>query len=207
MFGDIFLFLTSDSSNVIAIITVGIVLYGWISLFKNKDYKSVREYNRKYANRVLSSKDIINIRHEIKQMEGREFEYFCEWLFKRIGKYKSVILTRTENDEGRDLILVDEENDTVFVECKRYTDSATINEDFMIGREICQKLIGAMVVDNIEKGIIITTGNIHKNAWNYITKLERNTDITIDILTLDDIMRMIQEINSAEVLNVVGLRC
>lgn len=158
----ILLFLIDNGSNIVVTLVLGAIVFGWISMFIHKDYKTVYKYNKEYANRVLNSNDINNIKHEIKQMEGRDFEYFCEWLFKKTGKYKSVTLTQAENDEGRDLILVDENNEFIFVECKRYTENATINENFMIGREICQKLIGAMVVDNISKGIIVTTGTYIK---------------------------------------------
>lgn len=200
------LFLIYDAIKLLLIvIPVGLIVYYWISMFINKDYKFIVDYSRKYKNRELSIDDLEKIENEIKNMEGRQFEIFSEWLFKKMGKYKSVTLTAAVNDEGRDLILVDEHNNTTFVECKRYTDKATVTEEYMIGRVVCQKLIGAMVVDNIEKGIIITTGNVHENAWNYITKLEENTDIRIEVMNLDDIMRMVQEINSSEVLNIVGL--
>lgn len=204
MINNILIFIYEESSYILPTIVVSIILCSWISMFKNRDYKILLEYNKMYRNRVLKFKDITDLKYKIKQMEGREFEYFCEWLFKNIGKYRKVTLTPAANDEGRDLILVDKNNETIYVECKRYTEDATVTEDFMIGRVICQKLVGAMVVDNIEQGVIITTGNIHRNAWNYIVKLEKNTDINIEIIALDDILRMVEEINSLDVFNVVG---
>lgn len=203
---DILFFLIDKFTLILISIVLLIIAYSWISMFINKDYKFIADYSRKYKNRVLTIKDLDKIEHEIKHMEGREFEIFCEWLFKNIGKYELVTLTPSENDEGRDLILVDNEKNKIFVECKRYTEKATATEDFMIGREICQKLVGAMVSEKIEKGIIVTTGNIHQNAWNYINKLENNTDIKIEVVKLDEIMKMIEKINSSEVLSVIGLQ-
>lgn len=199
------LFLYNNFNNIVLVLFLAAILYSWISMFINKDYRYIAEYNRRFRDRVLTSQDLQSIKNEIEHMEGREFEIFSEWLFKNMKKYKSVTLTPAVNDEGKDLILVDENNNTVFVECKRYTDNATVTEEFMIGREICQKLVGAIVAEGIKEGLIVTTGNIHQNAWDYIVKLEKNSDVNIEIMNLDDIMRAIQEINEAEVLRVVGL--
>lgn len=205
MIKSIISFLYNNFNTIVLVLFLAALLYSWISMFINKDYRYIAEYNRKFRNRVLSSEDLQNIKYEIEHMDGREFEIFSEWLFKNMKKYKSVTLTPAVNDEGKDLILTDENNNTIFVECKRYTDKATSTEEFMIGREICQKLVGAIVADGIKKGIIITTGNVHQNAWDYIVKLDKKGEIDIEIMKLDDIMRAIQEINKAEVLRVVGL--
>lgn len=205
MIRSVILFLYNNFSTIVLVLFLSAILYSWISMFINKDYKFISEYNEKYRNRILNLNDLDKVKYEIKHMDGREFEIFSEWLFKNIGKYNSVTLTPAVNDEGRDLILVDENNNTIFVECKRYTGNATVTEEFMIGREICQKLVGAMVANGIKQGIIVTTGNIHQNAWDYIVKLESNSDAKIEIMNLDDIIRTIQEINKAEVLSIVGL--
>lgn len=173
------------------------IILQWILMFKNKDYKYIR---KKYTN--INSTDISKIKRVIQHLDGRQFEELCAWLFSKSGKYKSVILTEAERDGGKDIILDDE----VYVECKRYADKATITEDFMIGREICQKLVGAMVADGFKKGIIMTTGNVHRNAWDYIINLEKNSpDIKIDFLLLDDIIKMIREINSTEIFDIISL--
>ncbi|WP_186430863.1 restriction endonuclease [Clostridium sp. BSD9I1] len=205
MIKSIISFLYNNFNTIVLVLFLAAILYSWISMFINKDYRYIAEYNRRFRDRVLTSEDLQNIKHEIEHMEGREFEIFSEWLFKNMGKYKSVTLTPATNDEGRDLILVDRNDATTFVECKRYTDNATTTENFMIGREICQKLVGAIVAEGIKQGIIITTGNVHQNAWDYIVKLEKNSTVGIQVMTSDDIMRTIQEINKAEVLRVVGL--
>lgn len=199
------LFLYNNFSTIVVVLFLSAILYSWVSMFINKDIQFIAKYNQRYKNRVLTSEDLHRIKHEIEHMEGREFEIFSQWLFKHIGKYKSVILTPSVNDEGKDLILTDENNDTIFVECKRYTSTATSTEEYMIGREICQKLVGAIVAEGINQGIIITTGNVHQNAWDYIVKMDKNSSVHIDIMRLDDIMRTIQDINSPEVLEVVGL--
>lgn len=149
----------------------------------------------------LGDDNIPKIKENIMKMEGREFEIFCARLFEETGKYKSVELTPPQYDGGKDIIL----DGKIYVECKRYTDGATKTEEYMIGREICQKLVGAIVAEGLKQGIIITTGNIHQNAWDYIIKLEKKSDIRIEIMDIDDIMNMVKSINTTEVLGWVGL--
>lgn len=185
--------------NIIGIIIAGIV--GWVYIirdFRKKTYK--KQY---YA---LSDEDMWLIKEEVKGLEGRAFEELCYWLFKNNSRYKNIELTPETHDGGKDLIVTDEKGNKIYVECKRYTDKATVNEEWMIGREILQKLVGAMVIDNIKHGIIATTGNVHKNGWEILRKLDDNKDIKIDLLLYDDIIRMIEEIDSTEVIEVLGLQ-
>ena len=116
----------------------------------------------------------------ILDMDGRQFELFCEGLYKALG-YK-VKCIPAGNDYGRDLIL----NGNIFVECKHYTG---VN---MIGREICQKLIGSMEAFDVTEGIVITTGKVHSNAYEYASRLKYKNLVFI---TLNDIMNMINQID------------
>lgn len=122
-------------------------------------------------------------------MDGRKFEYFCQWLFKQTKQYKKIILTQTTGDEGKDLILQNYNKEKTYVECKHWNNSSSIN------REIIQKLVGAMVSDNINKGVVITTTHLSQTAWDYICKLEKNTNIKIDILDKNDIKNMLIQID------------
>lgn len=73
----------------------------------------------------------------------------------------------------------------------------------MVGRPFCQKLIGAMVCDGMHKGIIITTGNVHSNAREYIKKLElNNNDIKLNIIELDEILGMCNKLAKEELANM-----
>lgn len=144
----------------------------------------------------------INVKKEsIQKMTGLEFECFCKWLFEEDPHFKSVELTPYLNDGGVDLILTTLEDEQIYVECKRY-DLIEAHEggklitkedlDFTIGREICQKLVGAMVSNNIKTGYIITTGSIHANALEYMNKLKANSDITLQFLTMTDIVEILE---------------
>ncbi|HAK42594.1 MAG TPA: hypothetical protein DCM59_07695, partial [Clostridium sp.] len=66
------------------------------------------------------------------------------------------------------------------------------SDEFFIGRVICQKLVGAMVANNIKKGIIVTTGSVSPNALEYIGMLEANSDLSLKIYTMDNILKLIE---------------
>lgn len=198
------LFIIDNTSLITVLILAAIILYSWISMLKNKDYKYMLNSNKKNKYSTLTERELDHVKEKIKNMKTKELELFSQWLFKSMGKYKSVILTSIENDQGRGLILLEVNNDTVFVECMKYDDQFTAAENCMIGQEMCQNLIGAMTVDNVRKGIIITTANVDGNLKSYANKLEEDTDLIIDILGLDDIMNIIKEINTVEVLNVIA---
>lgn len=148
----------------------------------------------------LSPNELAYIKERLIVMEGRHFELFCVMLLKKTDKYESVNITPYECDGGKDIILTTQLNhERIYVECKRFTPKATSKEEYMIGREICQKLIGAMGGDGIHKGIIITTGNVHNNARIYIKKLElNNNDIKLNIIELDEILDMCNSFSKNE---------
>lgn len=186
------IFLINYFKDILIIMFTIIILYSWIDMIINNPFKDIKEYYKLY-----NTKDINELIENIKYMDGREFEEFCTLLFKKTGKYKSIELTDPTHDGGKDIILTDMNDKKIYIECKRYTNKATKTEDYMIGREICQKLVGAMVGDGITKGFIITTGNVHQNAWDYIYKLKQNQkDISIDILNLNDIKNMLINIKN-----------
>ena len=186
------MFLINNFEDILIIMFTIIILYSWTDMIINNPFKDVKEYCKSY-----NPKDINELIENIKHMESREFEEFCTLLFKKTRKYKSIELTDPTHDGGKDIILTDMNDKKIYIECKRYTNKATKTEDFMIGREICQKLVGAMVGDGITKGFIITTGNIHQNAWDYIYKLKKNQkEISIDILNLNDIKNMLINIKN-----------
>ncbi|WP_283705259.1 restriction endonuclease [Clostridium perfringens] len=70
------------------------------------------------------------------------------------SKVLRFFLTQETGDYGRDLII----NNSIYVECKKF------DENNSVGRPILQKLLGAMDMFNIEKGIVITTGKYSNTA-------------------------------------------
>lgn len=129
-------------------------------------------------------------------LHPRSFEKFCSLLFFKLG-YK-IELTDYERDGGKDIILTDENEEKIFVECKRWT-QASEKAGYMIGREICQKLVGAMVQNNVKKGMIITTATIHKNAIEFKKDLiKNNSDIELELIDMDGILDLVEEVIKLE---------
>lgn len=134
--------------------------------------------------------------NSINKMTALEFEGFCKWLFESTNCYKDVYLKSSNNNEEIDIILTDSSNHKIYVECKRYnnennTDSNTSN--FIIEQEVCQKLAGAMIANNINHGIIMTTGSIHQSAIDYIDALRENSNLDIEFITMKDIVDLLSE--------------
>lgn len=117
------------------------------------------------------------IMNKVYSLTPRQFEVFCANLYKELG-YK-VKLTQETNDGGRDLIL-EKYGEVIFVECKRYS------ETNLVGREICQKLLGATQMYGADRCIVITTGYFHKNAKE-CKKMVKN----LDLIDKNDIFAMI----------------
>lgn len=173
---------------IIALLIIGLILLGWMYVYidyKNSPAKKIH---------ALDMNDINELKKWISNMEGREFEKFCYYLFKKTGKYSDVTLTQEKYDGGKDLILTTKDGEVIYVEAKRYTDRATRTEDFMIGREIVTKLSGTMDMNGVKHGIIMTTGNIHKNGWEAINGIEfHNPGKKIEVYNMDDIAHMVRE--------------
>lgn len=117
-----------------------------------------------YGKVNISRQQLIAI---LKQLSPRQFEYFCSEFFRELGH--EVYLMPDGPDGGKDVIV----DDKIYVECKRYNTTT-------VGREICQKLLGAVEADGMNKGIIFTNGRVHDNALEMFAKTKRlelwNTD-------------------------------
>lgn len=122
-------------------------------------------------------------------LSPRGFEVFIAELYKAHG-YKA-ILTPNGNDYGRDVILKTDDGD-IFIECKRYS------KDHFVGREICQKLLGATQMFNASKGIICTTGKFNNNAY----EVERMVN-NLKLMDSTDIMCMFMDLDSHKISRIL----
>ena len=122
----------------------------------------------------------------IEKVSPRQFEIFCAELFKSTGNYLKVEITSETCDSGRDIILTQKVNgfeEVTFVEVKHYCKTN------LVGREICQKLLGSCQMFNVQKAIVITSGTFHKNAYEVAGRVNNlqlmdSTDIQEMILSL-----------------------
>ncbi len=132
----------------VLLIIITVLGYGIWWIFKGIylliTYKE-RKLRREYKEYLLEITDI-------NSLDDRDFEMFCAEVFKKQGF--EVELTKATGDYGRDIIL----NNSIYVECKKF------DENNSVGRPILQKLLGAMDMFNIEKGIVITTGKYSNTA-------------------------------------------
>lgn len=144
----------------------------------------------------------ISVKKEsLQNMTSLEFECFCKWLFEEDSHFKNVELIPSYHEGDVDLILTSLEDEKIYVVCKRY-DLVESHEggklvtkkdlNFTIGCTICQKLVGAMVANNIKTGYIVTTGSIHANALEYMHKLKVNSDITLQFFTMTYIVEILE---------------
>lgn len=117
----------------------------------------------------------------IREMSPREFEVFVAELYKCLGY--TVEVTAESCDGGKDVILYDDDGNVTYVECKHYSESN------FVGREICQKLLGAVAIDGADNGIIICTGMFNKNAWEVYCKVDN-----LELIDINGIMSIIKQI-------------
>jgi hypothetical protein len=117
----------------------------------------------------------------------RQFEIFCYELFKALG-YRAKLMPDGP-DGGKDVIL----DNRIYVECKRYNDSK-------VGREICQKLLGAITRDRMNEGIIFTNGDIHQNAIEFLRVVDN-----VSIWDLDTIYENASELPNYKLSNIIDL--
>lgn len=118
----------------------------------NKQNKEILiNFNKEFfLQNVYSLNQVLN-----RCKNGRDFELLVQNVFESVG-IQVRELTKPTSDGGKDLI-VEFDGELAYVECKRYT---TQN----VGSESVRKLAGAMLENNIKKGMIITTSGFTADA-------------------------------------------
>jgi restriction system protein len=102
-------------------------------------------------------------------MDGFQFEAFCTYMFQ-LGGFNA-INTKKTHDGGKDIIIKDKKG-KMYVECKCYAEENKITVNYI------HKLISACVVDNVKRGLFITTSNYSYEAINLAERCKQ-VDITI----------------------------
>ena len=159
-------------------------LYKIIKWTVLRTVKSMKWFIR-YIQFIKSGYSYAEVHNLIMTMNGREFEIFCFELLKATGKYNKVSLTKASADYGRDVILTTDEGQ-IFVECKHYINS-------IVGREICQKIMGSMQMFGAYQGIIMNTGKYHKNAYECANMVDN-----LILWDMGDIMKMVIKVNQKQ---------
>lgn len=130
----------------------------------------------------------------IETLDGREFEYICEFALNNNG-YKAKV-TQASRDGGKDII-AKKDGETIFVECKRYATSNISNEQVL-------KLVGACTVNSVNHAIFITTSNYTNDAVN-VYKNNTNSDFELELWYMEDILRLLTNIDRKYTLEHLGI--
>lgn len=148
-----------------------------ISLIKfyvkeNKDIKRLKEGK-------LSLSDLNNL-------SPKEFQLWCASFLKKEG----FIDVSMNYDDTCKNIICSKNDDTYYAKCIKCYQCKDMNH--FVTTEVCRQLVGAMVGDNIKKGIIVTTGSITKEAIDYISSLPESYSITVY-----DVKSLVNEYNES----------
>ena len=109
----------------------------------------------------------------------REFEKLVVELLQRLGYggqiKNSGMVTQYTNDKGIDGVIKEDilGFGRIYIQAKRY------NRENLVGREDIQKFVGALAVENSDKGVFITTSDFNKGAYEYVNNLSSNTKIVL----------------------------
>lgn len=155
----------------------GIALF-FVVLFLIKDIsytlKLIKTINKTKANLERWMKGNINL-DDINSLTPHEFEYWCGEFISNLG-YSNIKQTPKGPDGGKD-ITCKFHGKTAYVECKRYWfSSSSIHK---VDEQICRKLTGAMVHDQISYGLIITSGIISDECQDYTRALPNGHKIKL----------------------------
>ncbi len=109
----------------------------------------------------------------------REFEKLVVELLQRLGYGGQVknsgLVTQYSNDKGIDGVIKEDilGFGRIYIQAKRYS------RENLVGREDIQKFVGALAVENSDKGVFITTSDFNKGAYEYVSNLSSNTKIVL----------------------------
>jgi len=130
----------------------------------------------------------VHSRRDLYNLTPSEFEDWCSFLLRRLG-YRNVIVTPSTSDGGKDIVC-QKDGEIYYVECKKYLfkelaehlekngHSGELNPQ-LVGREVLQKFVGAMVGDRVYNGLVITTSDFHDNALEYVSTLPERYKIEL----------------------------
>lgn len=149
--------------------------------------------NREMVHKIgYSMDDIMNLVYKV---SPRQFEVLIAQLFKNTGEYDKVELTPPKRDYGRDVILtryINGSKEITFVEVKHFA------KNNMVGRVICQKLLGSCQMLKAQKAVIVTTGKYHKNAIECASLVDN-----LVLMNVRDIQDMILDLEPNKISHVI----
>lgn len=125
---------------------------------------SYYKMHKKFENCNLLS----NLAH---RLTPHEFEIWCSEYLSNLG-FTNIIVLPIGPDAGKDIIC-EKNSEKFYIECKRYSPNSYISS-FQV-----EKLLGSMISDNIKNGLIITTGDLSKEAKDTLKKIKKPYNINV----------------------------
>lgn len=113
-------------------------------------------------------------KHSWLSLSGYDFELEIAKIYKKMG-YK-VTPTKFSGDGGVDIILNDNENKMIILQCK--------NHKLPIGPSCVRELYGVMISDKASKAILICSGGFTKGVYSFVKGKN------IELLTIDDVIQL-----------------
>lgn len=123
-------------------------------------YKSYKDFQ--------GNNQLYNLVH---RLTPHEFEIWCSEYLSQLG-FTNILLLPLGPDGGKDIIC-EKDSQKFYVECKRYSLNNSISTLQV------EKLLGAMISNNINNGIIITTGTISDDVNSILSKINKPYNIKI----------------------------
>lgn len=120
--------------------------------------------HKKFENCNLLS----NLAH---RLTPHEFEIWCSEYLSNLG-FTNIMVLPIGPDAGKDIIC-EKNSEKFYIECKRYSHNSYISS-FQV-----EKLLGSMISDNIKNGLIITTGDLSKEAKDTLKKIKKPYNINV----------------------------
>lgn len=120
--------------------------------------------HKKFENCNLLS----NLAH---RLTPHEFEIWCSEYLSNLG-FTNIMVLPIGPDAGKDIIC-EKNSEKFYIECKRYSPNSYISS-FQV-----EKLLGSMISGNIKNGLIITTGDLSKEAKDTLKKIKKPYNINV----------------------------
>lgn len=105
------------------------------------------------------------------RLTPHEFEIWCSEYLSNLG-FTNIMVLPIGPDAGKDIIC-EKNSEKFYIECKRYSPNSYISS-FQV-----EKLLGSMISDNVKNGLIITTGDLSKEAKDTLKKIKKLYNINV----------------------------
>lgn len=124
-----------------------------------------------------------NILNYMQSLTKEEFAIWaCDFLYN--NNFSNIVTCPRSESHSQDIICT-KDQDTFYVLCKQSPSTASLTNDDI------DSLLGSMVLDNIHKGIVVTTGTVSKALKDSLSSIPN--DYFIQIITGDDLKYSIKQ--------------